>query len=227
MLRTLALRGVGPGAPLSRGGGNTVLSDETRYLTVARFVEAISLGTGNGATVWSAAPAGLSRNCDTRCPSPAGRGEALFASDRVERRRVDKRFRLHSDPWPAKTRLAAVGCAERWRSKSCSHPRIELRRRATAGVVRGVLDRPRPLLAQRSFAEVDERREACLVRRDPSPSQECLARNMREHPRANKRRKLDRGGKAAGLVAGPNRCFARASSERAFVDERHSEPRRV
>lgn len=87
---------------------------------------------------------------------------------------MNKRFRLHSDPWPVKTRLAATrDVAERrhsdvaaTRDRSCDGGRL-LARCAGFRTVHGRCSQ------SDSIAEVSERREACLARRgDPSPNKQ-------------------------------------------------------
>jgi hypothetical protein len=137
-------------------------------------------------------------------PSGAGQSSRRERSRR-EASKSNRRLRLDFDPWPVTSRLAA--CVGRDRKEAFfrnSHPRPELRWRATAVVVRGVLDRSRSCSQSDLVADVDERRAAWWVRAGVTLSKpRRSSSNMREHHRANRRRKPNHGGKTEGSVAGP------------------------
>jgi hypothetical protein len=82
----------GPDGPAQAGHGG----DLVKAGSLGRFVRAL-VATSAGAPV---SPAGIPpRACDMRCPSRSGWGEALAASDRIERRHTGLAFiRTHSFP---------------------------------------------------------------------------------------------------------------------------------
>jgi len=131
------------------------------------------------------------------------------------RREVSSPTRRKSPRTRPLARDASVGrCKQRARYRdrkgaglaSAVQPQPPAKRATTAGDrhrgARGS-DRPRSCSWSVSIAEVDGRREAFRARRsEPSSSTIRSSSIMREHRRAKKRRKLDRGGKTARPVAG-------------------------
>lgn len=95
-------------APSERTTETPLLSDEALYFGGLLSSRRSRSRVGNDTLVRSGTPARSTARLRHEVPEPIGAGR----SSRRERSRsrgvvVDKRFRLHFDPWPVKSRLAA------------------------------------------------------------------------------------------------------------------------
>lgn len=203
------LRGVEPGAALTKGRTNSVRAFRARRSP--RFVKTSSHRAP--ATVpgrWREAPSAVTTSSRHEVSELSGAGR----SSRRERSRREESSRQDGNRRATRSlaRDASVGrarrdcdCKRKRFRRRRSHPRKELRWRETTIVVRGVRivhGRARGVIRlQKSTSGARPFRARWG---DPPSSTRRSSSNMREHRRAKKRRKLDRGGKTARSVAGMN-----------------------
>lgn len=161
-------------------------------------------------------------------PSGAGQSSRRERSRR-EASESNRRLRLDFDPWPVTSRLAA--CVGRDRKEAFfrnSHPRPELRWRATAVVVRGVLDRSRSCSQSDLVADVDERRAAWWVCAGVTlPKPRGLARtcaSIIERIGAGSRTTVAKPRDRWRVLVGGCESVLHCGT---FVEGRHSEPMRI